>query len=42
MKRALLPVLFILTLIALLTVVTRWYEQRWGLEGPFPPDHHHH
>jgi hypothetical protein len=41
MKRALLPILLILLAIGLLIAFSYWYEQRWGIEGPFPCEHHH-
>jgi hypothetical protein len=41
MKRALLPILLMLLAVAVLAALTYWYEQRWGIEGTFPDDHHH-
>ncbi len=41
MKRALMPILLILTAILLLAGFAHWYEQHWGIEGPFPHEHHH-
>lgn len=41
MKRALMPILLIVATLGLLMLFTHWYEQHWGLEGPFPSEHHH-
>jgi uncharacterized membrane protein YidH (DUF202 family) len=41
LKKALIPILLIVGIIVVLTAVARWYEQKWGLEGPFPSEHHH-
>jgi hypothetical protein len=41
MKRAVLPILLILLAVALLAALSYWYEQRWGIEGSFPHEHHH-
>jgi len=41
MKKALRPILLILAIIIVLVAGAYFYEQKWGLEGPFP-DHHHH
>ena len=40
-KKALLPILLIIAAIVLLTAVAYWYEQKYGEDGPFPPEHHH-
>lgn len=42
MKRALLPLLLLLVAVVVLGVLTYWYEQRWGIRGPFATEHHHH
>ncbi len=41
MKRALLPILLVLMAIAVLAALNYWYEQHWGIEGPFQNEHHH-
>ena len=41
MKKALLPILLILAAIAVLAGINYWYEKNWGIEGPFPSEHHH-
>ncbi len=41
MKKALGPILWMLLAIALLAAAAYWYEQKWGLEGPFPAEGHH-
>jgi len=41
MKRVLLPILLILLALAVLVALNYWYEQRWGIKGPFPNEHHH-
>jgi hypothetical protein len=40
-KKALLPVLLLLLAILLLAAAAYWYEAKYGLEGPFPAQHHH-
>jgi len=40
-KSALKPLLLILGLIVVLAAVAYFYEQKWGLAGPFPSQHHH-
>jgi hypothetical protein len=39
-KKALLPLLWIVAAIVVLAAGAYFYEQKWGSEGPFP-DHHH-
>ncbi len=39
LKKALIPVLLILLAILLLAGAAYWYEQKYGLEGPFQSDH---
>ena len=41
MLRALKPLLLILGMIAALALAAYLYEQKWGLDGPFPTQHHH-
>ena len=36
LKKALIPILLILAAILLLAAGAYWYEQKWGLEGPWP------
>ena len=36
-----MPILLILAAIFLLAGAAYWYEQNWGLEGPFPDTHNH-
>jgi hypothetical protein len=36
LKKALIPVLLILAAILLLAGGMYWYEQEWGLDGPWP------
>ncbi|MCX7887781.1 MAG: hypothetical protein N3B01_11095 [Verrucomicrobiae bacterium] len=36
------PLLLILVGVIGLLVFPYWYEQHWGVEGPFPVEHHHH
>ena len=40
-KKALMPILLTLAAIILLAAVAYWYEEKWGIEGPFPSEHHH-
>jgi len=40
-KKTLIPILLTLAAIVLLTAVAYWYEQNWGLDGPFPAEDHH-
>jgi hypothetical protein len=42
MKKLLWPLLLLFGLVLLLLAGAYFYEQRWGIEGPFPPGHHHH
>ena len=41
MKRALAPILWIAEAVLLLIVAAYVYEQKWGVDGPFPSHHHH-
>jgi hypothetical protein len=40
-KKTMMPILLTLVAIILLAAVAYWYEQNWGLNGPFPSEHHH-
>jgi hypothetical protein len=40
-RKALVPLLIVLAVILLLAAAAYWYEQNWGLQGPFPSEHHH-
>jgi hypothetical protein len=40
-KKALVPVLLLMLAILLLAALAYWYESKYGLEGPFPSEHHH-
>lgn len=40
-KKALTPILLTLAAIILLAAAAYWYEEKWGIEGPFPSEHHH-
>lgn len=41
MKKVLTPILLILGLIVVLAGAAWFYEQQWGLDGPFPSQHQH-
>ena len=41
-KRALIPIVLILLAIAALAALSYLYENKWGIDGPFPDEHHHH
>jgi len=41
MKKALMPILLILAVMILFIGGMYLYEQKWGIEGPFPNTHHH-
>lgn len=41
-KKALWPLVWILAGLLLLAGLAYFYEQHWGLEGPFPDTEHHH
>lgn len=42
MKKLMLTLLILIALAGLFFAGAYYYEQRWGLEGPFPARHHHH
>jgi hypothetical protein len=42
MKKLVLTLLLLVALAGLLLAGVYFYEQRWGLDGPFPAHRHHH
>ena len=41
MKKALMPILIIVAVVALLLLLARWYEEKYGMSGPFRSSHEH-
>jgi len=41
MRKAWVPVLWALAAVVVLIVAAYFYEQKWGIDGPFKSQHHH-
>ncbi|MCX7827181.1 MAG: hypothetical protein N2689_16750 [Verrucomicrobiae bacterium] len=42
MKKVLVPFLWLVLACLLVLAAAYFYEQRWGVHGPFPARHGHH